>query len=122
MLIMLNGTSSAMAWAPLPPPSLPGLQASRPMFVFWSPHIAHVAHEAKGPEDMLLQVPERYIARFSHINNTYRRLYTSMVGYLDEAVGEVVDELKASQMWDNTVLIFLSDNGGPVYVATESRE
>ena len=64
--------------------------ANQPMFVFWSPHIAHVSHEAKGPEDMLLQVPQKYIQRFAGIKNTYRRLYTSMVGYLDEAVGEVV--------------------------------
>ena len=31
-----------------------------PMFLFWSPHIAHVSHEVSGPEEMLLQVPAKY--------------------------------------------------------------
>ena len=31
-----------------------------PMFLFWSPHTAHVSHEVSGPEEMLLQVPAKY--------------------------------------------------------------
>ena len=85
----------------------PATGPTAPMFLFWSPHVAHVAHEATGPDEMLLQVPAKYISRFANISNTYRRLYTSMVGFLDDAVGEVVDALRAHRMWDNTLLVFV---------------
>lgn len=39
-----------------------------------------------------------------------------MVHYMDDAVGELVDKLKAKGAWDNTLLLFMSDNGGPVYI------
>jgi arylsulfatase I/J len=65
---------------------------------------------------MLLQIPAKYISRFANISNTYRRLYSSMVGFLDDAVGEVVDALRSHELWDNTLLVFVSDNGGPVYL------
>merc|ERR1719454_1494604 len=38
-----------------------------------------------------------------------------MVFYLDEAVGELVKALRGKGMWDNTLLVFVSDNGGPIY-------
>uniref|UniRef100_A0A7S2XH33 Sulfatase N-terminal domain-containing protein n=1 Tax=Lotharella oceanica TaxID=641309 RepID=A0A7S2XH33_9EUKA len=38
-----------------------------------------------------------------------------MVNYLDEAIGRVVDLLKARGMYNNTLIAFSSDNGGPVY-------
>jgi len=34
---------------------------------------------------------------------------------MDEAIGEVVNAIKAKGMWDNTLVVFSSDNGGPVY-------
>ena len=36
----------------------------------------------------------------------------TMVKGMDNAVGQVVDKLKEKNMYDNTVIIFLSDNGG----------
>lgn len=38
-------------------------------------------------------------------------VYAAMVERMDEAVGKVVAYLKKTQRWDNTVVIFLSDNG-----------
>ena len=35
-----------------------------------------------------------------------------MVKYLDDIIGELVDSLKAKDMWDNTLLVVSSDNGG----------
>jgi len=37
-----------------------------------------------------------------------------MVSALDDAVGSVVSELKRQDMWDNTLLIFSTDNGGNI--------
>lgn len=39
-------------------------------------------------------------------------VYAGMVSHLDRAVGRILDELKDKHIDDNTVVIFLSDNGG----------
>lgn len=36
----------------------------------------------------------------------------SQVNLLDNIVGQIVDKLKEKQFWDNTLLIFTTDNGG----------
>ncbi len=39
-------------------------------------------------------------------------VYAAMVAALDQAVGEVLDALQETGLYDNTVIIFTSDNGG----------
>lgn len=34
-----------------------------------------------------------------------------MVSAVDEAIGKIMSKLKSSEDWDNTIVIFLSDNG-----------
>ena len=38
-----------------------------------------------------------------------------MVNWLDTAIHNVTDLLKTKQMYDSTLIVFSSDNGGPVY-------
>lgn len=38
-----------------------------------------------------------------------------MVNLMDQYVGEVVAVLKEKKMFDNTFILMLSDNGGPIY-------
>ena len=40
--------------------------------------------------------------------------YAAMVAVLDDAVRNITGALKETGLWDNTLLIFQSDNGGPV--------
>lgn len=40
-------------------------------------------------------------------------MYYDEIGRLDQWVGKVREELEAQGVWDNTVVIFLSDNGRP---------
>jgi arylsulfatase I/J len=40
-----------------------------------------------------------------------------MVNFLDGVVGNLTATLKAKGMWDNTIMLFMSDNGGPIYGA-----
>lgn len=77
------------------------------MFLCWTPHIAHTP----------LQAPADWVAKFStNITDSDTRLfYIAMVGFADDALGTLVDSLKSKGMYENTLVVFTSDNGGPVY-------
>ena len=64
-----------------------------------------------------LMAPQRYIDRFQNTtgNNTQRQLVCAMAAFLDDAVGNVTDALKRAGIYDDTVVIFTSDNGGPTH-------
>ncbi|WP_017327780.1 arylsulfatase [Synechococcus sp. PCC 7336] len=59
-----------------------------------------------------LQAKEGYIENYRSISNVNRRTYGAMVQSLDEGVGTIVSALKKSTVWDNTLVVFTSDNGG----------
>ena len=60
-----------------------------------------------------LQVPEIYTKSKKCSQYTkQRQLYCGMVLAVDEAVGEIVEALKAKNMWQNTLFIVSTDNGG----------
>lgn len=61
-----------------------------------------------------LQATEKYLSRFQNIQNLKRRTYAAMVSALDDGVGRLLDKLKETGQFDNTIIVFLSDNGGPV--------
>ena len=52
------------------------------------------------------------IARFQSIKDKKRRTYAAMVWAMDRAVGRVLAELDSQGVTDNTLIWFLSDNGG----------
>jgi arylsulfatase A-like enzyme len=53
------------------------------------------------------------LAKFSSIENENRRKYAAMMSAMDDAVGAVVEKLRETKLEDNTLLFFISDNGGP---------
>lgn len=60
-----------------------------------------------------LQASEKYLARFPNIQNEKRRTYAAMVSAVDDGVGQVLDALRKHGLEENTMIVFLSDNGGP---------
>ena len=87
----------------------------KPFFLAWTTTLPHVA----------LQAPERWVnyyhAKFGdeepYTGSGYfpcrypHATYAAMISYLDELVGGLVAKLKALGIYENTVIIFTSDNG-----------
>jgi arylsulfatase A-like enzyme len=59
-----------------------------------------------------LQAPPALISEFAHISSPSRRTYAAMMTSLDRNVGRIIDELSAQGILDQTLIWFLSDNGG----------
>lgn len=49
---------------------------------------------------------------FQDISNPDRRVYAQMVADLDEKIGTLIDRLERDDLLDDTLIVFLSDNGG----------
>ncbi len=76
--------------------------SEKPFFLYLSFTAPH------GP----MHATDKDKARFSGIENEKRRTYAAMVWAMDRAIGKVVDELEKQGKADNTLIWFLSDNGG----------
>jgi arylsulfatase A-like enzyme len=59
-----------------------------------------------------MQATEKYLSRFPDIEDKKRRTYAAMVSAVDDGVGRVLDALRRHGMEENTIVVFLSDNGG----------
>lgn len=60
-----------------------------------------------------LQAPADEIAKFQ-TGSTERNTLLAMGKRMDDAIGKVVETLKREGAWENTLLFFISDNGGPL--------
>ena len=77
-------------------------QDDKPFFLYHSFTAPH------GP----MHATEEDKRLFSSIENTKRRSYAAMIWAMDRAIGKLIDALKASGEFENTLIWFLSDNGG----------
>lgn len=59
-----------------------------------------------------MQAKKDLFDQFEHIQPKRRRTYAAMMAALDQGVGLVLDRLKAHGLEDNTLVIFINDNGG----------
>lgn len=73
----------------------------QPFFMFLSFNAVHTPMEAKS---------DTY-AKYAHVQDTLRRTYLAMLEDMDSGIGRVVEQLKADGLYENTVIIFLNDNG-----------
>ncbi len=68
-----------------------------------------------------LQGADAYMEKFSHIEDVHRRIFAAMLANLDDSVGAVMKQLRKSGLEENTIVFFLSDNGGPTRELTSSN-
>ncbi len=82
-----------------------GRDRNRPLFLYVPFNAPH------GP---LQAPPGGLIKKYSKISNERRRTYLAMVEAMDAALGRVLATLEKQGMAENTLVLFLSDNGGPL--------
>ena len=60
-----------------------------------------------------LECPDIYTAAFASNPDPTRQIICGLAAALDDGIGNVTQALKDEGLYDNTILIFSSDNGGP---------
>lgn len=85
--------------------------ASLPFFLYLPFTATH------GP----LQAKPEMLARFAHLASERRRVFAAVLASLDEAVGKVRQAIDDAGIADNTVIVFLGDNGCGVVRRTGCR-
>ncbi len=77
----------------------------KPFFMYLSYTAPHGPNQCKpGTDD-----------NFKDLKGEKRPTYAAMVVSLDEGVGRVLQTLEEKGLSENTLIVFLSDNGGPTY-------
>ena len=65
-----------------------------------------------------MQATEARMSRFASIADEPRRTYAGMLSAMDDAIGRVLNALRANGLEENTLIFFFSDNGGPTMRTT----
>lgn len=86
--------------------------AEQPFFLFVSYNAVH------SP----MQATDAYMEKFAHIEDIHRRIFAAMLAHLDDSVGRIVAHLRERDLEDDTLIVLLSDNGGPTRELTSSNE
>lgn len=86
-------------------------KSEQPFFLFLSFNAPHLPNEA----------PEKSVADYDFIQDPKRRVHAAMITELDTAIGRVVSALEQQNILDETLIWFMSDNGGANPSAFSSR-
>lgn len=93
--------------------------AEKPFFLYYASPLPHLPLQA--PHDLVetyrkqfgKEIP--YVGDKGYFPNHYpKATYAAMITYLDQQLGELVAKLKSLGLYENTLIIFSSDNG-PTY-------
>ena len=87
------------------------LHRARPFFLYLAYNAVH--SPMQGTDD--------YLKKFAHIEDIQRRIFAAMLAHLDDSVGKVLAELRESGVEEDTLVVFLGDNGGPTEELTSSN-
>jgi arylsulfatase A-like enzyme len=68
-----------------------------------------------------MHATEERLAKFNSIGDERRRTYAAMMSAMDNAIGAVLGKLRDSKLEENTIVFFVSDNGGPTMPGTSGN-
>ena len=74
----------------------------RPLFLYVAFSAPHLPNEA----------PAETVSRYADIEDGNRRVYAAMVDEMDQTIGAILAALEEARMTDDTLVWFMSDNGG----------
>lgn len=76
--------------------------AAAPFFLYLTFNAAHTPYQAT----------QEYLDKYAGISDPSRRAYAASITAMDTQVGRVVAALDEKKLRDNTLIVFMSDNGG----------
>ena len=76
-------------------------EMQKPFFVWYAPFLPHTPHNP----------PARLLDKYVGVKNSKYAKYLAMIEWLDETCGELMGQLKKKGVADNTLVIYLADNG-----------
>ena len=89
---------------------------NQPFTIFWETPLPHVPLQA--PKEWvdhyhnIIGDEAPYLGDKGYFPTRYpRATYAAMISYLDENVGKLMDYLEENDLFDNTIIMFTSDNG-----------
>jgi arylsulfatase A-like enzyme len=68
-----------------------------------------------------LQALDKYLERFKSIEDEKRRTFAAMLSALDDNVGLVLSKVRSLGLENDTLILFVSDNGGPTRNTTSGN-
>ena len=68
-----------------------------------------------------LEATEKYLSRFPNVKDNKRLHYAAMQSAMDDAVGSVLGKIRELGQEENTLIFFVSDNGGPTAQTTSDN-
>ena len=68
-----------------------------------------------------LQATEKYLDRFKAIADPKRQTFAAMLSAMDDGVGTVLAKVREHGLEENTLIVFVSDNGGPTAQTTSGN-
>jgi arylsulfatase A-like enzyme len=68
-----------------------------------------------------MEAGQKYLDRFKDIKDGLRRTHAAMLSAMDDAIGRVLAKLREHGLEEKTLIVFLSDNGGPTPQTTSSN-
>ena len=74
---------------------------SKPFFIWYAPFLPHTPHDP----------PTRLLDKYAATEPPSRARYYAMIEWLDETVGELMSNLTSRGLDDNTLVVYLNDNG-----------
>ena len=60
-----------------------------------------------------MHATEKYLDRFKNVEDENRRTYCAMMSAMDDGIGAILKKLDETKLSENTLVFFVSDNGGP---------